>query len=122
MSMSPSEETAGRGYNPTLPSGPRKKKPKKKAPKKKAPKKPAPKVTNSTGGDQPVRVGRAAKQQPKKKLQYIISEARGMYAPKPKKVRKASSSGGRALISVEEAKNRKVAARRPKVYPKVTKR
>jgi len=107
MSMDPREETAGRGYNPTLPSG-RRKKPKKKAPKKPAPKKPAPKPAakkNSTGGDQPVRVGRGAKQaEPKKKLQYIISEARGMYPPKPKKKKDSRSFGQRVADAGQTAK------------------
>lgn len=109
MSMD-SGELEQRRYNPTLPSGPRKKKkkaPKKKAPKKPAPKKPAPKVTNSTGGDQPVRVGRAAKQQPKKKLQYIISEARGMYAPKPK-AKKDTRSAAQRMVESEKPKKGKV--------------
>jgi hypothetical protein len=113
MAMSPSEETAGRGYNPTLPSGPRKKKPKKKAPKKPAPKKPAPKPApkkNSTGGDQPVRVGRAAKQaEPKKKLQYIISEARGLYAPKPKAKKDTRSMAQR----IKEAESKQKGKVRP---------
>ena len=112
MSMD-SGELEQRRYNPTLPSGPRKKKkaPKKKAPKKPAPKKPAPKATpkNSTGGDQPVRVGRAAKQQPKKKLQYIISEARGMYPPKPKsKGKKDTRSVAQRMVEAEKSKKGKV--------------
>jgi hypothetical protein len=108
-----SGELEQRRYNPTLPSGPKKKKkPKKKAPKKPAPKKPAPKATpkNSTGGDQPVRVGRAAKQQPKKKLQYIISEARGLYAPKPKAKKDTRSFGQRVADSQKPKKG--------KVYPR----
>lgn len=113
--MDPAEETAGRGYNPTLPSG-RRKKPKKKAPKKPAPKKPAPKPApkkNSTGGDQPVRVGRKAKQaEPKKKLQYIISEARGMYPPKPKKKKDTRSFGQRVADAGQTAKPK------GKVYPR----
>jgi hypothetical protein len=100
-----SGELEQRRYNPTLPSGRKKKKaPKKKAPKKPAPRKPAPKVTNSTGGDQPVRVGRAAKQQPKKKLQYIISEGRGMYPPKPKKKKDTRSFGQRVVEAGKTAK------------------
>lgn len=107
MPMDPAEETAGRGFNPTLPSG-RRKKPKKKAPKKPAPKKPVapkkPAPKNSTGGDQPVRVGRGAKQVPKKKLQYIISEARGLYAPKPKKRKDTRSFGERVSDSQKPKK------------------
>jgi hypothetical protein len=112
MSMD-SGELEQRRYNPTLPSGRKKKKPKKKAPKKPAPKKPAPKVTNSTGGDQPVRVGRAKKQVPKKKLQYIISEARGMYPPKPKK-RKDTRSFGQRVTDAGQAQKPK----KGKVYPR----
>lgn len=110
MSMD-SGELEQRRYNPILPSGPRKKK--KKAPKKKAPKKPAPKVKNSTGGDQPVRVGRAAKQQPKKVLQYMISEGRGYYAPKPKK-RKDTRSFGQRVTDAQNAKK----PRKPTIYPR----
>lgn len=110
MPMDPAEETAGRGYNPTLPSG-RRKKPKKKAPKKPAPKKPVapkkPAPKNSTGGDQPVRVGRGAKQVPKKKLQYIISEARGLYAPKPK-AKKDTRSVAQRIKDAEKAQKGKV--------------
>lgn len=110
MPMDPAEETAGRGFNPTLPSG-RRKKPKKKAPKKPAPKKPVapkkPAPKNSTGGDQPVRVGRAAKQQPKKKLQYIISEARGLYAPKPK-AKKDTRSVAQRIKDAEKVQKGKV--------------
>ena len=96
MPMDPKEDTAGRGFNPTLPSGRKKKKaPKKPAPKKPAPKKPVAK--NSTGGDQPVRVGRAAKQVSNKKLQYIISEKRGLYAPKPKKAKDTRSVAQRIM-------------------------
>jgi hypothetical protein len=112
--MDPAEETAGRGYNPTLPSGRRKKKPKKKAPKKPAPKKPAPKPApkkNSTGGDQPVRVGRAAKQvpaKPKMQEQYIISKERGMYPVKPKKKKDNRSFGQRVSDAGQTAKKGKV--------------
>ncbi len=105
MAMDPREDTAGRGYNPTLPGGRKKrKKPAKPAPKKPAPKKPAPKpaAKNSTGGDQPVRVGRAAKQQSGKKLQYIISEKRGMYVPKTKK--KDTRSAAQRIVEASKKK------------------
>jgi hypothetical protein len=84
--------------------------PKKKSGSKSTPKSPAivpagpVKKGNSTGGDQAVRMGRGGKQR---------------VAP-IKPGRQPDGSG--ILISVEEAKNRKVAARRAKVYPKVTKR
>lgn len=109
MSMD-SGELEQRRYSPVLPSGRKKKKaPKKKAPKKPAPKKPAPKPMpkNSTGGDQPVRVGRGAKQVPKKKLQYIISEARGLYAPKPK-AKKDTRSVAQRIKDAEKPKKGKV--------------
>lgn len=138
MSMDPREETAGRGYNPTLPSG-RRKKPKKKAPKKPAPKKPAPKPAakkNSTGGDQPVRVGRGGKQvtpakTSSKEPRMSESGKYGPWNPKPqtsmfpkgnsKSKPKGPKDGrgfGQRVVEAEAAKK----PVKPKSYPKSVKR
>ena len=100
------EEAFGSAVNSRL----QRKRGKKKAAAKKKPvarKKSVPK--NSTGNDQPVRVGRTSptptrtSPAPTMKLQYIISEARGLYPVKPKKVKDRRSAAQRIV----EAQRRK---------------
>jgi len=95
------EEAFGSAVNSRL----QRKRGKKKAAAKKKPvarQKSVPK--NSTGNDQPVRVGRTrTSPAPTMKLQYIISEARGLYPVKPKKVKDRRSAAQRIV----EAQRRK---------------